>query len=183
MGVLTLNDMLRRYRPENETEAADVERVRALVETAADPWLRSIPLHVTASALIVHPDSGGVLLRWHQRQQAWLQVGGHADPGEHDPLAVAMREASEETGLTDLAPWPDAQLRHVVIVPVPAAGPEPAHQHADLRFVLATQTPDGARAERADAPLRWLSPQQAHEATSEDNLSETLLRVERLLAD
>ena len=65
MGVLTLNDMLRRYRPENETEAADVERVRALVETAADPWLRSIPLHVTASALIVHPDSGGVLLRWH----------------------------------------------------------------------------------------------------------------------
>jgi len=103
--------------------------------------------------------------------------------GEHDSLAVAMREASEETGLTDLAPWPDAQLRHVVIVPVPAAGPEPAHQHADLRFVLATQTPDRARAERADAPLRWLSPQQAHEATSEDNLSETLLRVERLLAD
>ncbi len=100
--------VLGRYRPEDAAEAADVARVRALAETAADPWLRSIPLHVTASALVVHPDSGRVLLRWHQRQQAWLQVGGHADPGESDPLAVALREAGEETGLADLTPWPDA---------------------------------------------------------------------------
>ena len=47
--------MLGGYRPQNEAEAADVARVRALLETAADPWLRSIPLHVTASALVVHP--------------------------------------------------------------------------------------------------------------------------------
>src|SRR6266581_180040 len=121
------------YRPEDAAEAADVARVRALAETAADPWLRSLPLHLTASALVVHPDSCRVLLRWHQRQQAWLQVGGHADPGESDPLAIALREAGEETGLADLTPWPDGQLRHLVIVGVPAAGAEPAHEHADLR--------------------------------------------------
>src|SRR6266581_7712405 len=121
------------YRPEDAAEAADVARVRALAETAADPWLRSIPLHVTASALVVHPDSGRVLLRWHQRQQAWLQVGGHADPGESDPLAVALREAAEETGLSDLLPWPDAQVRQVAIVPVPAGrgqGREPGRAAA-----------------------------------------------------
>ncbi len=173
--------MLGRYRPQGEAEAADVARVRALTETADDPWLRSIPLHVTASALIVHPATSRVLLRWHQRQQAWLQVGGHGDPGESDPLAIALREAAEETGLTDLAPWPDAQIRHVVIVPVPAGGQEPAHQHADLRFVLATRDPDAARPENPDAPLRWLSPRDAHRATSEANLRETISRAERLL--
>ena len=174
--------ILGRFRPQDETEAVNLERVRALADGADDPWRRSIPLHVTASALIVHPASGRVLLRWHQRQQAWLQVGGHADPGESDPLAIALREAREETGLPDLVPWPDAEVRHVVIVPVPAASREPAHEHADLRFFFATRTPDAARAERPDAPLRWLSPREAHEATSEANLRETLFRVERLLA-
>jgi 8-oxo-dGTP pyrophosphatase MutT (NUDIX family) len=174
--------MLDRYRPEGEAEAADVDRVRALLRTAPDPWLRSTPLHLTASALIVHPGSARVLLRWHQRQQAWLQVGGHGDPGESDPLDIALREAAEETGLTDLAPWPDGQIRHVVIVPVPAGGQEPAHEHADVRFILATQDPDAARPENPGAPLRWLSPAGARQVTAEANLSETLSRAERLLA-
>jgi 8-oxo-dGTP pyrophosphatase MutT (NUDIX family) len=176
-----VSDMLGRYHPQDQAESADVERVRALAASADDPWLRSIPLHVTASALIVHPESGRVLLRWHQRQQAWLQVGGHADPGETDPMEIALREGAEETGLTDLAPWPDAQLRHVVIVQVPAASWEPAHEHADLRFVLATRNPDAAREESQGAPLRWLSPREARELSSEANLQETVTRAERLL--
>ena len=174
--------MLRRYRPEGEAEAADVARTRVLAETATDPWLRSTPLHITASALIVHPPSGRVLLRWHERQQAWLQVGGHGDPGESDPLEVALREAAEETGLADLVPWPDGQLRHVAIVAVPQGHHEPAHEHADLRFVLATRDPDAARPENPGAPLRWLSPEEADEATAEANLRETLTRARRLLA-
>jgi 8-oxo-dGTP pyrophosphatase MutT (NUDIX family) len=173
--------LLDRYRPDGDTETADVQRVRALAETVGDPWRRDLPLHVTASALIVHPTTARVLLRWHQRQQAWLQVGGHGDPGETDPLTIAAREAAEETGLTDLAPWPDAQLRHLVIVDVPAGKGEPAHEHADLRYFMATQTPDAARPENEDAPVRWLSLEEAREATSEDNLSETLNRLERLL--
>ena len=176
-----LLSLLGQYRPQGESEAADVERVRALAETAADPFLRSMPLHVTGSALIVHPASGRVLLRWHQRQQAWLQVGGHGDPGEGDPLAIALREAAEETGLADLEPWPDAQLRHVVIVPVPANSTEPAHQHADLRFLLATHDPEAARPEGPDAPLRWLTPDEADAATSQDNLRESLARARRLM--
>jgi 8-oxo-dGTP pyrophosphatase MutT (NUDIX family) len=173
--------LLTGYRPRDEPETRDVERVRALLATAADPWLRSLPLHLTASALVVHPGSGRILLRWHQRQQAWLQVGGHGDPGESDPLAIALREAREETGLTDLTPWPDGQLRHVAVVAVPAGGDEPAHEHADLRFVLATESPGAIQAENPDAPLRWLSPHEAHQATAEANLAETLSRAERLL--
>jgi len=180
-AAASLAELLDRYHPEGEAELADLPRVRVLAETTADPWRRELPLHVTASALIVHPRTARVLLRWHQRQQAWLQVGGHGDPGESDPLAIALREAAEETGLADLEPWPDAQLRHVVIVPVPASSAEPAHHHADLRFVLATHDPEAARPENPDAPLRWLTPDEADAATSQDNLRETLSRARRLL--
>ncbi|WP_129665117.1 NUDIX domain-containing protein [Phytoactinopolyspora endophytica] len=173
--------MLSRYRPVDPAEAADVARTRTMVENEADPWLRTTPLHCTASAMIVQPESKRVLLRWHQRQQAWLQVGGHGDPGESDPVAIALREGQEETGLTDLVPWPDDALLQVVIVSVPANEHEPAHEHADLRFVLATSDPEAARPERADAPLRWLSLPEARDVIDETNVQETLSRVERLL--
>jgi 8-oxo-dGTP pyrophosphatase MutT (NUDIX family) len=174
-------DVLTHYRPKTTAELADVDRVRTLIETG-DPWHRSNPLHITASALIVHPDSGRVLLRRHQRHRSWLLVGGHADPGEHDPLAIALREGREETGLPDLSPWPDAGVRHLVIVPVPANSREAAHEHADLRFVFATGVPEAARPENPDAPLRWLTPHEARKVVTEVNIQDTLSRVEPLLA-
>jgi 8-oxo-dGTP pyrophosphatase MutT (NUDIX family) len=181
--VAPLMGLLASYQPDGEQERGDVTRIRDLASTERDPWLRSTPLHVTASALVVHPPSRRVLLRWHQRQQAWLQVGGHGDPGESDPLGIAIREAAEETALSDLTPWPDGALRHAVIVPVPAGRGEPAHEHADLRFTLATRAPETIRAENPDAPLRWLTMAAAAGLTSEANLRETLSRLARLLAD
>ena len=171
------------FVPRSREEARDLDRVRALVE--GSPWDRGAPLHATGSALIVHPETRRVLLRWHERQQAWLQVGGHGDPGEDAPFAIALREAEEETGLADLHAWPaggDPQLIHLVIVPVPAGKGEPAHEHADLRYVLATSTPDAARPENPSAPMRWLTFEEAHDLTGEDNLHETLRRVEQLLS-
>lgn len=177
-----LATLLDRYQPAGDAETADLRRIRTLAEAAEDPWRRDLPLHVTASALIVHPPTARVLLRWHERQRAWLQVGGHGDPGESDALAIALREAGEETGLADLAPWPDAHLKHVVIVGVHAGKGEPAHEHADLRFFMATGAPEAVRAENEHAPLRWLSLAQAREANSEANLREALTRLERLLS-
>ncbi|WP_066948235.1 NUDIX hydrolase [Streptomyces lushanensis] len=177
----TLTGLLARHRPRTEEERADVAQVLALAEGTDDPWARSEPVHITASALIVHPDSGRVLLRWHPRHESWLLVGGHADDGENDPLAIALREGREETGLTDLSPWPDTGVRHVAIVPVPANTREPAHHHADLRFVLATRDPDAARPESSDAPLRWMEPAEALEAVAEANVRDTLSRVTQLL--
>jgi 8-oxo-dGTP pyrophosphatase MutT (NUDIX family) len=179
-ALASLVERLSRCRPRTGTEAADLERVRSLLSTG-DPWRRSTALHLTASALIVHPPTRRVLLRWHARQRAWLQVGGHADPGEVDPLAIAVREGREETGLDDLVPLPDSGIVHVVTVPVPAAVHEPAHEHADLRLVLTTGSPESARPENAAAALRWLTIPQARAATTEANLRETLTRVDRLL--
>lgn len=193
----TVSELIASYRPSDPVESIDVERVLDLAMRSKDPWSQEISLHVTASAIVVHPATGRVLLRWHTRQQAWLQIGGHGDPGETDPVAVAQREGLEETGLPDLVPWPTADLLHVVVVPVapragggvaehgaagvaarrPATHGSGAHEHADLRFVLATERPDSARPEQADAELRWLTIQEATALTSEANLHETLRRV------
>ena len=141
----------------------DDARLRPLIEGGKDIWSRRTPLHVTGSAIVVHPPTRRVLLRWHERYQLWNHVGGHADDGEQDPLVTARREAREETGLTDLRPWPDDRPVLVEVVPVPAseAKGEPDHEHIDVCYVLATDDPDATVEEHDDAALRWLSIEEA----------------------
>lgn len=175
-----LRGMLTSYQPLGETEAADLDRMRRLA-AAPDPWSRATPFHFTASALVLHPESGRVLLRWHVKASAWLQVGGHGDEGESDPLAIAFREAREETGLSDLVAWPDAALRHLAVCRVPASRAEPEHEHADLRFFFGTREPDAIRPENPDSPLRWLTIGAARDLVGTGNLLPTLDRAERVL--
>jgi 8-oxo-dGTP pyrophosphatase MutT (NUDIX family) len=175
---------LDRYLPRATDDPAHLARLRELA-ASADPWSRAMAVHVTGSAVVVHPPTRRVLLRWHERMGGWLHVGGHVDPGETTALAAARREAGEETGLRDLRPWPEdsAPPRPVdaVVVPVPAGRGEPAHEHADLRYVLATDRPDEVVPESPTARLRWLPVADAIEAVGEDNLRETLGRVADLL--
>jgi 8-oxo-dGTP pyrophosphatase MutT (NUDIX family) len=171
-----LDVALQAHLPSDAEEAGDLARIRTVVAIEPDPWSRSTQLHLTASALVVHPPTGDVLLRWHAKQERWLQVGGHGDPGESDPWAIARREAEEETGLTDLRPWPGPQpsLFQVTVVPVVAAKREPAHEHADLRYLLATDRPEDGPPEREGVPLRWCSVEEA--VTLADPGLERLLR-------
>jgi 8-oxo-dGTP pyrophosphatase MutT (NUDIX family) len=170
---------LESYRPSDASEAADVQRLRELLATA-DVRARSTPVHVTASALVVHEPSRRVLLRWHPRMEMWMQVGGHFDADEADPWFVAVREAREETGLTDLraAEGADAdQPLQIVIVPVPAHGDEAAHEHADFRYLLVTDTPAEVVPESSAARLRWTDLAVAIDEIAEENLRVFLSRV------
>jgi 8-oxo-dGTP pyrophosphatase MutT (NUDIX family) len=178
-----LATLLDGYVPSSAVEAADLARLRLALDRDADVWSRSTPLHVTASALVVHPPSGRVVLRWHERMASWLQVGGHFDPGEADPLAVALREAREETGLTDLRVAPGTRDRplHLAIVPVVPGGGEPAHEHADIRYLLVTDEPDAIIPETAAARLRWSTMDAAMGDVTEENLRILLRRAASLL--
>jgi 8-oxo-dGTP pyrophosphatase MutT (NUDIX family) len=177
-----LSGLLSGYQAAGAAEAADLDRMTGLAKSAADPWSRALPLHFTASALVVHPPTARVLLRWHPRHGRWLQVGGHGDPGESDPLGIALREAAEETGLADLAPWPDAALRQVAVCQVPASAAEPGHEHADLRFIFATGTPEAVVPESDAAELRWLAVDEAMALVGENSIRDALGRAAVLLA-
>jgi len=170
------------YQPANQHEVADVRRIRA-ASSNADIFSRSSLLHATGSALVVHPPSGRVLLRWHPRMQRWMQVGGHFDPAETDPLQVAIREAHEETGLRDLVALPahDRPLQ-IVIVPVPEHGDEPAHEHADFRYVFVTNQPDAIQRESSGAILRWTPFATASSEMAEQNLRIFLARAVTMVA-
>ena len=75
-------------------------------------------------------------------------------------------------------PW----LVHVVIVPVPAARGEDAHEHADFRYLLATESPDAIVPEDASARLRWCTLDEAAHVAGQDNLRITLARVAEVFA-
>jgi 8-oxo-dGTP pyrophosphatase MutT (NUDIX family) len=174
---------LDRFETDDPGEQADLALLRSLAATP-DPWDRRQPLHVTASALVLHPPTARVLLRRHERLARWLHVGGHGDPGEQDPFAIAMREATEESGLTDLAAWPEPTepaLIHVVVVDVPASAREPAHRHGDVRYLLATATPERAQPESPSAPLRWAGFDEAIDLVGTDNLVVALRRARSAL--
>lgn len=89
--------------------------------------------HFTGSAWVVSADGARALLTHHRKLNLWLQPGGHAD-GDADLANVALREAEEETGLTELRVEPELfdLDRHLI----PARGSEPAHWHYDVRFVV-----------------------------------------------
>jgi hypothetical protein len=72
----------------------------------------------------------------------------------------------EETGLVDVHVWPpgtDAEPVVTSTVPVPAseAKGEPAHEHIDVCWLLATDDPDATVEEEATATLRWLTIAEA----------------------
>ena len=177
-----LSGLLSGYQAAGAAEAADLDaddRPRAVSRGSV----------VEGAAAALHrlgaggaPADRRVLLRWHPRHGRWLQVGGHGDPGESDPLGIALREAAEETGLADLAPWPDAALRQVAVCDVPASAAEPRHEHADLRFIFATGTPEAVVPESDAAELRWLAVDEAMALVGENNLRDALGRAAVLLA-
>lgn len=63
---------------------------------------RSGPVHFTASAIVIDATAQHIALHLHRKVGAWLQFGGHIDPGETSFEQAARREAFEESGLDDL---------------------------------------------------------------------------------
>jgi len=126
------------------------------VETQPDCLRRSCaPGHLTGSAWIVDPTRTRTLLTHHRKLDKWLQLGGHAD-GDPDLLAVALREAREESGLTRLRVVSPAIFdldRHLI----PARKTEPEHHHYDLRFLIEADPAEPLVVTHESKDLAWVA--------------------------
>ena len=102
---------------------------------------RTLPGHVTTSAVIVSPDHRQVLLIDHIVIGRWLQPGGHYEPAELFQSS-ALREAVEETAVTGIAlhPWHgDDDLPFAIDshdVPGNPRRAEPPHVHHDVQYLF-----------------------------------------------
>ncbi|MCI4566734.1 NUDIX hydrolase [Lysobacter sp. CFH 32150] len=125
-----LENYCQRWPEEAEAVALFIE----LLDDRANAFLRSrLAGHFTGSAWLVDRSGTRVLLTHHRKLERWLQLGGHAD-GESDLARVALIEAEEESGLSDLTVEPaifDLD-RHWI----PEHKGVPAHWHYDVRYVV-----------------------------------------------
>ena len=145
--------------PADEREARACATVLDAVARLPRPFDRDADTtHVTASAVVVGPR--GVVLHRHRRLRRWMQPGGHLDPGEH-PEVAAVRETTEETGLTARHPVGGAVLVHV---DVHEAGD---HVHLDLRYLLLGPDADPAPPPEESQDVAWFSWDDAAAAADE----------------
>jgi 8-oxo-dGTP pyrophosphatase MutT (NUDIX family) len=147
---------------------AEQERLRAefLEHLGAHPdgvWRECAAGHITASTAVLDSTGSQVLLTLHRKIKLWLQLGGHCEPGDGTLAAVALREATEESGIQGLRllPEPVRIDRHAV-----PCGPGGSY-HLDVQYVAVA--PPGARhqisAESDD--LRWFPVHALPESTDQ----------------
>lgn len=173
------------YTPADETERLHMDRAMKLAFTGERACRRDNfePGHFTASAFIVYPPSGVVLLQHHRRFGKWMQMGGHIEFGE-DPVKAALREGSEESGLPDLElVVPDLVGVNIHSIAENAARAEPAHEHFDLRFLLQTREPEKVLTNSDEAhELEWVELAEARERCPSAGMQRAFERIEAILA-
>ncbi len=110
-------------------------------------WKSCADGHLTASALVVDPEAGRVLLTLHRKLRMWLQMGGHCEPSDGTLAQAALREATEESGIAGLTllGGPARLDRH----------PTPCAWHLDVQYA-ALAPPDASWAVSDESlDVRW----------------------------
>ncbi len=171
MDELKIITELRAYRPRNEQEAADRDEIVRQIEHFPNIFTReNRNAHMTASSWIVNRERTKVLMVYHNIYDSWSWVGGHAD-GETDLLAVALREAKEETGLTRVTPVYE-QIYSVEILTVDGHEKRgryvSSHLHLNVTYLLEADENEPLRGKPDENKgAAWFTPEGAVRASSE----------------
>ena len=146
--------LLYNYLPSAE-ETEFKKKFINFVEENINCFERSLDIgHVTASSWLLNKDKSKALLMHHAKLNQWFQLGGHCD-GDPDVLAVALKEAHEESGLTQIKPI-SKNIFDIDIHQIPANSKDKAHYHYDVRFLLQSMGSEELIINRESKELRWI---------------------------
>lgn len=128
-------ELLEKYIPLSPEEQKHKEQMMNFIERCPNCFERSLEEgHITASAWLLSFCKTKALLLHHAKLDIWCQPGGHAD-GNNNPLAVALQEAREESGIDEIEPLKRG-IFDIDIHAIPAKGTAKEHLHYDVRFLL-----------------------------------------------
>jgi len=154
-------------------------RMRDLIETVPAPADRnSRPGHLTGSALVVDSSFSSTLLLLHAKLRIWVQPGGHAD-GDTNLASVALREATEETGIDGLRIWPTPIDLDIHEVRPPN---EESHFHHDVRFLVVAPTGAEFVGNHESLDHRWVGLDAVASMDLDPGVARMASRVARLTA-
>ena len=115
--------------------------------------------HFTASCWLLSKDETQALLMHHTKLDQWFQLGGHCD-GDSDVLAVALKEAQEESGMNNIVPV-SHDIFDIDIHLIPASSKHSAHYHYDVRFLLKVASDEKIVKNSESKELRWITRDSA----------------------
>lgn len=165
-------DEIRAYVPQSEQEATDQRIILEYIDQYPDTVLtrENEYAHITSSGFVVNADASKVLMAHHNIYRVWAWTGGHAD-GDGDLLAVALREAAEETGAAHIRPLGEG-IASLDILPVwghmKRGRYVAAHQHLNVTYLLlADEGGPLAVREGENTRVGWLPADRLLEYTNE----------------
>ena len=160
----TLIEHLSTYTTPYPEEAKFIQSFLSLLDHPRCFHRDHLPGHLTGSAWIIDRDHQSVLLTHHAKLNKWLQPGGHAD-GDENILAVALREAEEETGIKNFY-LPDSGIFDIDIHTIPERKDFPEHLHFDVRFLLQADQNDHLLITEESTDLKWFALHQLETLTT-----------------
>ncbi len=168
-----LINQLEHYRSISFNEENKVDEILTFIKSHKNCFDRELAIgHITASSWLENYNGEMALLGLHKKLGIWTQLGGHAD-GESDTLAVAIREAQEESGIEYIEPISE-NIFDVDIHFIPARSNEPGHYHYDIRYHLRVTRDVEYRLNDELHELKWIRPQLNQETLQLEN---SLLRM------
>ena len=168
---MSLLKQLKAYAPYNEQETNDKEVMIKLLEKESDIFTRENEVaHFTASSWLVNKEHTKVLMIYHNIYHSWSWTGGHAD-GDMDLLAVAMREAMEETGVKTITPVGE-DIFSIEILTVDGHIKRgkyvPSHLHLNVTYLLEADEAEVLHIKQDEnSGVAWFTLEEALEKCSE----------------
>ena len=168
---MNIEQQIADYKPYNEQEAHDQAVMRQLLATQPDLFTRENQVaHMTASSWLLNATHDKVLMIYHNIYHSWAWTGGHAD-GDRDLLAVAKREAMEETGVTEIRAISE-DIFSLEILTVDGHEKRgayvPSHLHLNVSYLLEADEAEVLRIKPDEnSGVRWFFLEEALAACSE----------------